>query len=197
MDALLRFKTRLLSGFESCVSLLETLVELKTLFQIEDTIVQFERLFSIKDASTFKVSRQKGFYFPLETDRAFLTSNFYSFTREYELREQILSTRFPSNQDLLDLQKGYWENFFLYPYLYRAFFSFLFVTHVAYHATNGLISTISLSHAILFPFLSNLPFNLTTLIWQFAQFARKGLINSLCRPQYFIRSVWKNLTINT
>ena len=64
MDALLRFKTRLLSGFESCVSLLETLVELKTLFQIEDTIVQFERLFSIKDASTFKVSRQKGFLFP-------------------------------------------------------------------------------------------------------------------------------------
>ena len=100
-----------------------------------------------------------------------------------------------------------------------AFFSFLFVTHLAYHATNGLISTISLS--ILFPFLSNLPFNLTTLIWQFAQFARKGLINSswcakychlrfrilffnqrktpqkLCRPQYFIRSVWQNITINT
>ena len=59
-----------------------------------------------------------------------------------------------------------------------AFFSFLFVTHLAYHATNGLVSTTSLSHAILFPFLSNLPFNLTTLIWQFAQFARKGLINS-------------------
>ena len=103
----MRFKTRLLSGFESCVSLLETLVELKTLFQIEDTIVQFERLFSIKGASTFKVSRQKGFYFPLETDRALLALNFYSFTREYELRELILYTRFPSNQDLLDLHKGY------------------------------------------------------------------------------------------
>lgn len=127
MDALLRFRTRLLSGFESWVSLLETIVQLKTLFQIEDTIVQFERLFSIKDASTFKVSRQKGFYFLLETDRAFLTSNFYSFTREYELRELILSTRSPSNQDLLDLHEGYWESVFPYPYLYKAFFLFYLV----------------------------------------------------------------------
>ena len=135
---------------------------------------------------SFNVSRQKGFYFPLETDRAFLTLNFCSFTREYKLRELILYTRFPSNQDLLDLHRGYWESFFPYPHLYKAshFFSFLFVTHLAYHATNGLISTTSLSHAILLPFLSNLPFNLTTLIWQFVKFARKGLINSSWCAKY-------------